>query len=151
MVQIQQGNILKGSFWPEKVRVISVKPIGENQVRIEAVGLETQRFYNPILSLEDIKSVEVIEERPFQFTGDGESMFLFLESHRIRNAFQFDPLYAVNVSQITSLPHQIEAVYHYILANPKIRFLLADDPGAGKTIMTGLVVKELKYRGPRPS
>jgi hypothetical protein len=124
MSQIQQGNILKGSFWPEKVRVISVKSIGDNQVRIEAVGLDTQRFYNPILSLEDINSIQILEEKPFQFTGDGESLFLFLESHRIRNAFQFDPLYAVNISQIAPLPHQIEAVYHYIMANPKIRFLL---------------------------
>jgi len=146
-MNIQQGNILKGSFWPENVRVISVKTIGENQIRIEAVGVDTQRFYNPILSREDIKSISIIEEKALQFTGDGESLFLFLESHRIRNAFQFDPLYAVNVSQIAPLPHQIEAVYHNIMANPKIRFLLADDPGAGKTIMTGLLLKELKYRG----
>jgi len=65
----------------------------------------------------------------------------------MRNAFQFDPLYAVNVSQVDPLPHQIEAVYYYILRNPRIRFLLADDPGAGKTIMAGLLLKELKYRG----
>lgn len=147
MMRIQQGNILKNSFWPEKVRVISVKPIGENQIRIEAVGLETQRFYNPILSEKDITTIEIIEEKLFQFSGDGESLFLYLESHRIRNAFQFDPLYAVNVSQIDPLPHQIEAVYHYIMQNPRIRYLLADDPGAGKTIMAGLVLKELKYRG----
>ena len=146
-MQIQEGNILKGSFWPEKVRVVSVKPIGESQVRIEAVGLDTKTFYNPILSHDDLKTIEITEEKPFQFSGDGESLFLYLESHRIRNAFQFDPLYAVNVSQINPLPHQIEAVYHYILPNPSIRFLLADDPGAGKTIMAGLLLKELKYRG----
>jgi hypothetical protein len=74
MAQIQQGNILKGSFWPEKVRVISVKTIGENQIRIEVVGVETQRFYNPILSLEDIKSIDIIEEKALQFTGDGETV-----------------------------------------------------------------------------
>jgi superfamily II DNA or RNA helicase len=146
-MQIQPGNILKGSFFPEKVRVISVKPIGENQARIEAVGLDTQRFYNPVLPLQDLKNLEVLEEKPFQFIGDGESLFLFLESHRIRNASQFDPFCAVNISQINPLPHQIEAVYHYIMANPNIRFLLADDPGAGKTIMAGLLLKELKYRG----
>ena len=145
--KIQQGNILKSSFWPEKVRVISAKTIGESQIKIEAVGLETRRFYNPILSEEDIKTVEILEKKSFQFSGDGESTFLYLESHRIRNAFQFDPLYAVNVSQVDPLPHQIEAVYHYILQNPRIRFLLADDPGAGKTIMAGLLLKELKYRG----
>jgi len=147
MPQILPGNTLKGPFWPEDVRVISVKALGENQIRIEAVGLKTQRFYNPILTNEDLKSIQILEEKGFQFNGDGESLFLFLESHRIRNAFQFDPLYAVNISQIAPLPHQIEAIYHYIITNPKIRFLLADDPGAGKTIMAGLLLKELKYRG----
>jgi hypothetical protein len=81
MAQIQQDKILKGSFWPENVRVISVKTIGENQIRIEAVGVGTQRFYNPILSSEDIKSIHIIEEKALQFTGDEESLFLFLESH----------------------------------------------------------------------
>ncbi|WP_176233468.1 helicase-related protein [Candidatus Hakubella thermalkaliphila] len=147
MIQIQPDGILRGPFWPEKIRVISVKSIGESGIKIEAVGIETRTFYNPILSQEDIKTVEITEEKPFQFSGDGESLFLYLESHRIRNAFQFDPLYAVNVSQIDPLPHQIEAVYHYIMPNPCIRFLLADDPGAGKTIMAGLLLKELKYRG----
>jgi len=146
-MQIQQGNILKSPFWPEKVKVVSVKTIGKSQVKIEAVGLETNHFYNPILSEEDIKTMEILEEKPFIFSADGESLFLYLESHRIKNAFQFDPLYAVNVSQVDPLPHQIEAVYHYIMQNPRIRFLLADDPGAGKTIMAGLLFKELKYRG----
>ena len=93
-MQIQEGNILKSPFWPEKVRVISAKTLGESQIKVEAVGLETNRFY-----------------------------------------------------MINPLPHQIDAVYHHILLNPRIRFLLADDPGAGKTIMAGLLLKELKYRG----
>ncbi|MGQ9672704.1 MAG: protein NO VEIN domain-containing protein [Candidatus Aminicenantales bacterium] len=146
MIPIHPGNILKGPFWPEKVRVISAKTAA-NRIKLELVGLETNRFYNPILSEEDIKNIEIIEEKPLKFTADGEALFLYLESHRIRNAFQFDPLYAVNVSQIDPLPHQIEAVYHYILQNPRFRFLMADDPGAGKTIVAGLLLKELKYRG----
>ncbi len=81
------------------------------------------------------------------FCVEGEALFLAMESHRIRHAYQFDPLFAVNVPQVDSLPHQIEVVYHYILRNPRVRFLLADDPGAGKTIMAGLLLKELKYRG----
>ena len=146
-MQIHSGNLLKGPFWQEKVRVISVKPLGERRIRIEAVGIETQLYYNLILSEEELKIIEVLEEKPFQFSADGEEVFLYLESYRIRNAFQFDPLFAVNVSQIDPLPHQIEAVYYHILKNPRIRFLLADDPGAGKTIMAGLLLKELKYRG----
>ncbi|MGQ9570251.1 MAG: SNF2-related protein, partial [Thermodesulfovibrionales bacterium] len=147
MINILQGNILQGPFWREKVRVLSVKHIGNSQVKIEAVGLDSNTFYNPILSEEDIKLIMITDEKSFQFTGEGEALFLYIESHRIRNAFQFDPLYAVNVSQVDPLPHQIEAVYHYIIQNPSIRFLLADDPGAGKTIMSGLLLKELKYRG----
>jgi len=147
-MQIKEGNILKGPFWPEKVKVISVKNIGINII-IEAIGLEKNHtYYNSILTIEDINNkIEIEEEKKYSFSGDAESLFLYIESHRIRNAFQFDPLYAVNVSQIDPLPHQIEAVYHYIMQNPHIRFLLADDPGAGKTIMAGLLLKELKYRG----
>ncbi|MFQ6129128.1 MAG: DEAD/DEAH box helicase, partial [Thermoplasmata archaeon] len=144
---MKPGDILEGPFWPEKVKVISAKSIGKNQVRIEAVGVGSHKFYNPVLSEEDMNEIRIAEGMSFDFCGDGESMFLYIESNRIRNAFQFDPLYAVNVSQIHPLPHQIEAVYHYIMPNPRIRFLLADDPGAGKTIMAGLLLKELKYRG----
>jgi len=94
--------------------------------------------------LEKVKRVDLGKK---DFSGDAEAFFLSMEGKRIRFAFQFDPLYAVNVSQIDPLPHQIDAVYHYILKHPRIRFLLADDPGAGKTIMAGLILKELKQRG----
>jgi len=147
MIKIPPDSILKGPFWPERVRVISVRTIGENQTKIEAVGLETNKFYNPILTASDLEKIQITSQQAYSFTGNAEALFLYLEAHRIRNAFQFDPLYAVNVSQIAPLPHQIEAVYHFIIRNPRIRFLLADDPGAGKTIMSGLLIKELKYRG----
>lgn len=62
-------------------------------------------------------------------------------------AYEFDPFHAVNISQIDPLPHQIDAVYDFVLKKPGVRFLLADDPGAGRTIVAGLVSKELKYRG----
>jgi superfamily II DNA or RNA helicase len=81
------------------------------------------------------------------FTQPGSEAFLALEALRFRYASLFDPLLAVNVSKVEPLPFQIEAVYGYILKLPHIRFLLADDPGAGKTIMAGLVIKELKLRG----
>jgi len=147
VIQIKAGDILKGPFWEENVRVISTKVIGENQLKVEAVGLETKTYYNQILSQEEIQNIEISEEKPYSFSGNAEQLFLYLEANRIKNAFQFDPLYAVNVSQIDPLPHQIDAVYYHILQNPRIRFLLADDPGAGKTIMAGLLLKELKYRG----
>src|SRR5579883_2074033 len=74
-------------------------------------------------------------------------LFLLIESARIRLAFSFDPYFAVSLSGVQALPHQLEAVYMYLLPQARLRFLLADDPGAGKTIMAGLLVKELKLRG----
>jgi N12 class adenine-specific DNA methylase len=73
---------------------------------------------------------------------------LGIEANRIRLAFEFDPLFALNASRVDGVPHQLEAVYKYIVPHHKaVRYLLADDPGAGKTIMAGLVLKELKMRG----
>ena len=62
-------------------------------------------------------------------------------------AYEYDPYFALAIAHVDPLPHQLEAVYEYFLKQPRIRFLLADDPGAGKTIMAGLLLKELKVRG----
>lgn len=75
-----------------------------------------------------------------------EPFILFADALRMELAYTFDPHYAVSVSQVDLLPHQVDAVYRHILPLPRIRFLLADDPGLGKTIMAGLVIKELKAR-----
>ncbi|MCL6512741.1 MAG: DEAD/DEAH box helicase family protein, partial [Anaerolineae bacterium] len=138
--------ILEGDFWPEPVRVLTLRPV-RSSTQIEAVGTKTQQFYARILSAEDLARVRVAAGKERDFGGRGEAFFLAMEAQRIRYAHEFDPLFAVNVSQVDPLPHQIEAVYHYMLRQPRLRFLLADDPGAGKTIMTGLLLKEVKYRG----
>jgi len=143
---LQRGALLEGDYWPEPVRILAVEHLG-TRVRIEAVGVNSSHFYQSILSAAELEHVRVVDEAVRDFGGRGEAFFLAMEAHRIRYAHQFDPLFAVSVAQVDPLPHQIEAVYHYILRNPRIRFLLADDPGAGKTIMTGLLLKELKYRG----
>jgi SNF2 family DNA or RNA helicase len=66
---------------------------------------------------------------------------------RLGLAYEYDPYFSLSIARVDPLPHQLEAVYDYFLAMPRIRFLLADDPGAGKTIMAGLLLKELKIRG----
>src|SRR3972149_1800553 len=71
---------------------------------------------------------------------------LATEGLRIHLAHSFDPQFAVSVSQVDPLPHQLDAVYKHMLPLPRIRFLLADDPGAGKTIMAGLLMRELMQR-----
>lgn len=143
----ETGDIISGPIFPEPVRVLAVRPIGTALTEIEAVGVNSKKYYDPVLSPAELAAITKTSEKRLEFTGNAEHVFLFLEGMRIRNAFQFDPLYGVSVSQVDALPHQIEAVYHYMLKSPNIRFLLADDPGAGKTIMAGLLLKELKYRG----
>ena len=143
---LKRGACLKGDYWPEPVRILDVDVLGA-RVKIEAVGINSSQLYQSILGAADLERVRVVDAAVWDFGGRGEAFFLFMEAQRIRYAYQFDPLFAVSVAQVDPLPHQIEAVYHYILRNPRIRFLLADDPGAGKTIMTGLLLKELKYRG----
>jgi len=77
---------------------------------------------------------------------NAEQLRLLVESTRIRLAYAHDEFFAVSLSGIQTLPHQIEAVYMKMLPQPRLRFLLADDPGAGKTIMAGLLIKEMKLR-----
>ncbi|MFI0848416.1 helicase-related protein [Mesorhizobium sp. IMUNJ 23232] len=84
---------------------------------------------------------------PFSFTGNAENFRLAAEAHRISLAHLFDPYLALTSADIEALPHQITAVYGEMLERQPLRFLLADDPGAGKTIMAGLFIKELMIRG----
>jgi len=146
-IKLITGAVLRGHFWSEPVRVLTVQPLGEGRVRIETVGLHSQRYFAQILGTADLAQIRVEEGMAHDFAGDATAAFFAIEAARIRFAYQFDPHFAVNVSQVDPLPHQIEAVYHYILRNPRLRFLLADDPGAGKTIMAGLLLTEIKYRG----
>lgn len=85
--------------------------------------------------------------RAYAFDADGGLLRLASEAYRIRLAYLFDPYLAVSASQIEALPHQITAVYGEMLTRQPLRFLLADDPGAGKTVMAGLLIKELLTRG----
>jgi superfamily II DNA or RNA helicase len=106
------------------------------------------RVAEEILYRHDEPRLKVVEQgRPWSFDGDGSVFRLVSEAHRIRLAHLFDPVLAVHTSLVDPLPHQITAVYEAMLPRQPLRFLLADDPGAGKTIMAGLLIKELLARG----
>lgn len=106
------------------------------------------RLGSRILYRQDEAQLSVVEHgRPWSFDGPGALFRLVSEAHRIRLAHAFDPLLAVHSSMVDPLPHQITAVYGEMLPRQPLRFLLADDPGAGKTIMAGLLIKELIERG----
>src|SRR5690606_24752613 len=85
--------------------------------------------------------------RGWSFDADGDLFRLAAEARRITLAYLFDPMLAISQSQIDPLPHQIQAVYGELLRRQPLRYPLADDPGAGKTIMAGLYIKELMLRG----
>ena len=143
------GAILSGPHWPDRMRIVRVEPRGTTRILIEAVTLDGQsRLISRLLRRQDLAGLEVEAEadRP-TLQGDPAGFRLAAEATRIRLAYTHDPHFAVSVARIDPLPHQLEAVYYYMLRQPRLRFLLADDPGAGKTIMAGLLLKELKLRG----
>src|SRR5206468_7527812 len=95
------------------------------------------------------QQIAALESSPTScaFDGDAQRFRLGIEAMRLGLAFEYDPYFALSIARVDPLPHQLEAVYDYFLKLARIRFLLADDPGAGKTIMAGLLLKELKVRG----
>ncbi len=140
-----------GNFVLSDVRggltVVDVKWIGT--VAVELTYKDTAgRLGNELLYRDREASLEVVAAgRPWSFDGDGHLFRLVSEAHRIGLAYLFDPLLAVHTSLVEPLPHQITAVYEEMLPRQPLRFLLADDPGAGKTIMCGRLAKELRVRG----
>jgi superfamily II DNA or RNA helicase len=146
-MSLKPGQIIKNLIPSEPVTINRVQPLG-NMVSIAFTGVNSNRANTKVISQADLDKLEILtEEGAFNFTGDPVRFTLFAEAERIHSAYQFDPLFAVNCSIVDPLPHQVEAVYKFLLPQPKIRFLLADDTGAGKTIMTGLLIKELLMRG----
>lgn len=144
---IKIGQIVKTLIPNEAVTINQIQPLG-SMVSLKYTGVNTNRVNTKVITKEQFESLEVLaEEGTFNFNGDPVRFSLFAEAERINSAYQFDPLFAVNCSIVDPLPHQVEAVYKFLLPLPKIRFLLADDTGAGKTIMTGLLIKEMLMRG----
>jgi superfamily II DNA or RNA helicase len=138
---------VKGILPDQTVIVVSVQWFGSDALELtykDASG----RVANQLLYRQDESRLQVVEHgRPWSFDGDGHLFRLVSEAHRIRLAHLFDPVLAVHTSIVEPLPHQITAVYESMLPRQPLRFLLADDPGAGKTIMAGLFIKELIARG----
>ena len=146
-MELTTGNIVKNLIPSEPVEIKSIQDFGSD-VSIEYTGVITRQNGDVIKPKSELENLELISQKgSFDFTGDPEKFTLYTEAERIKSAFQFDPLFAVNCSIVDPLPHQVEAVYNYMLPLPRMRFLLADDTGAGKTIMTGLLIKELLLRG----
>jgi len=142
--KLKAGCIVKGHFWPEPVEIKLLEEAGE-YVHIVGATTISGKHIDQIIPRDEFHKLSVQSEGSL-FSEEPWKTFLTLETIRYRFASLYDPLLAMNTSKVDPLPHQIEAVYGHILKLPRIRFLIADDPGAGKTIMAGLVIKEMKLR-----
>jgi superfamily II DNA or RNA helicase len=144
---LKRGAAVRGILADCLVAVVDVKWYGS--AAIELTYKDPAGKPGVVLLYRDREpSLEVVEVgRPWSFDGDGKLFRLVSEAHRINLAHLFDPLLAIHTSVVDPLPHQITAVYGEMLPRQPLRFLLADDPGAGKTIMAGLLIKELLIRG----
>src|SRR5881396_2447565 len=144
--QLTRGATVKGILPDVLITVVDVQWHGNVAITLtyrDAAG----RLGNEILYRDSEPGIEIVTVGlPWSFDGDGTLLRLVSEAYRIHLAYLFDPLLAVHTSLVEPLPHQITAVYGEMLTRQPLRFLLADDPGSGKTIMTGLF-KELIARG----
>lgn len=144
---LQPHAAVRGILPDQIVTVVSVQWFGSEALELTYKAADG-RVANELLYRHDEPRLEIVEKgRPWSFDGDGHLFRLVSEAHRIRLAHLFDPVLAVHTSLVEPLPHQITAVYEAMLPRQPLRFLLADDPGAGKTIMAGLLIKELIVRG----
>ncbi len=126
--------------------LIAVVTIGDGAVQV-IYKIPNGTIKDRLLGRADESSISIATaERPWAFDGNGEDFKLAIEAKRIDLAFLFDPMMAVHTSNVDPLPHQITAVYESMLPRQPLRFVLADDPGAGKTIMAGLYIRELIMR-----
>lgn len=144
---LQPNAAIRGILPDSLVTVVNVQWFGTEALEL-TYKTPSGKVANELLYRHDEPRLEVVEQgRPWSFDGDGALFRLVSEAHRIRLAHLFDPVLAVHTSVVDPLPHQITAVYETMLPRQPLRFLLADDPGAGKTIMAGLLIKELIVRG----
>ena len=143
-MDIKPGNIIQGPRWPEPVEVKHAEDLGE-YIHIVGATTQSRSHIDQLIPKSELGQIRGEDQKPL-FSASPREVFLALETHRYRFASLYDPLLAMNTCKVDPLPHQIEAVYGYVLKLPRIRFLIADDPGAGKTIMAGLILKELKLR-----
>jgi SNF2 family DNA or RNA helicase len=144
--EIKVGQSLTGVEQNVLISVVQVIPVGDAADTV-IYKLPDGSLKERLVNESDAKEFSIATtERPWSFDGDGKSFKLAVEAKRIDLAFLFDPMMAIHTSNVEPLPHQITAVYESMLPRQPLRFVLADDPGAGKTIMAGLYIRELIMR-----
>ena len=143
---LEEGQVVTGALFNEPVRVETISSAGNGTWVVGFSGLQTEKFRRVTLTAEDILRLK-IHQTLFSYSGDGQVLRIGLQAYALGIAYEFDPYFGLSISRVDPLPHQLEAVYDYLLKLARVRFLLANDAGAGKTVMAGLLVRELKLRG----
>jgi superfamily II DNA or RNA helicase len=128
------------------MRIETARPSGDGTWVLGLVGQQSERFRKVTLRSEDLENLTIIDTE-YRYDGDGKVLRLGLQAYALGIAHEFDPYFGLSISRVDPLPHQLEAIYDYFLKVARVRFLLADDAGAGKTIMAGLLIRELQLRG----
>src|SRR5271166_6898305 len=143
---LRVGQTLIGPLFNEPMRVETVSAAGNSSWVVGLVGAQSERFRRVTMSESDLAAISILDAE-MAFNGDGNLLRLGIQAYTLGIAYNFDPYFGLSISRVDPLPHQLEAVYDYLLKLARVRFLLADDAGAGKTIMAGLLIRELKLRG----
>lgn len=144
---IKKDAQVRGIQAEEIVRVVQVEPVGDAAITVYYKDSQGKLAEQMLFRSDEARLELATFGRPWAFDAPGAEFKLGLEAYRISQAALFDPMMAVHTSNVEPLPHQISAVYEAMLPKQPLRFVLADDPGAGKTIMAGLLIRELIMRG----
>ncbi|TPE48010.1 DUF3883 domain-containing protein [Maribrevibacterium harenarium] len=144
---IKKDAQVRGIQAEEIVRVVQVEPVGDAAITVYYKDSQGKLGEQMLFRSDEARLELATVGRPWAFDAPGAEFKLGLEAYRISQAALFDPMMAVHTSNVEPLPHQISAVYEAMLPKQPLRFVLADDPGAGKTIMAGLLIRELIMRG----
>ncbi len=143
---IKKNAALSGLEPGQVVRIVTTEPVGDNALTVYYKTADGKVLERMLFRTDEAKLSLAEAGRPWAFDAQGEDFKLVVEAYRISLAHLFDPMMAVHTSNVEPLPHQITAVYESMLPRQPLRYVLADDPGAGKTIMAGLFIRELLMR-----
>lgn len=143
---IKKNAIIEGLEPGHVVRIVTTEQIGDNALTVYYKTADGKLLERMLFRGDEAKLSLAQAGRPWAFDAPGEAFKLAAEAYRINLAHLFDPMMAVHTSNVEPLPHQITAVYESMLPRQPLRYVLADDPGAGKTIMAGLLIRELLMR-----
>ncbi|GED30273.1 helicase-related protein [Brevibacillus centrosporus] len=143
---LTKGDIVRGPQFPETVEIKHLERVDEHFVSLSAVGRESNQYYELMIELHGIERIKKLNENSVSIITNAKELQRHLQYYIFSMDTKYSSKRALGNSKLIPLPHQIEAVYSRMLQTPQVRFLLADDPGAGKTIMSGMLIKEMKAR-----